>query len=64
VKLTVIESGNILTGVHPKTLIFCFTLSAVSIQLSAKGLQINQSADPAMAGLKAPSIDVLFMDGH
>jgi hypothetical protein len=28
-------------------------LSAVSIQLSAKDLEINQLADPAMAGLNA-----------
>jgi hypothetical protein len=34
-----------LVRVHPKTPIFGFALSAVSIQLSAKGLQINQLAD-------------------
>jgi hypothetical protein len=33
-------------------------------QHSAKVLKINQLADPALAGLIAPSIKVLFMDGH
>jgi hypothetical protein len=50
--------------VHPKRPIFLFTLSAISIQLSAKELQFNQLADPAMAGLTAPSINVLFMDEY
>jgi hypothetical protein len=42
-------------GVHPKTQILGLTLSALSLQLSGKGLQIIQLADSAMAGLNVES---------
>jgi hypothetical protein len=48
-------------------LIMSFTiigLTQQAVQPSAKGLQVNQLVDHVLAGLIAPSIDVLFMDRH
>jgi hypothetical protein len=38
-------ASGILPSVHPKTVILGFKLSAVSIQLSAKDVQISQLAE-------------------
>ncbi len=57
-------STGIVNSVHPKTVVFGFKRSAISVQLSAKGLQTKDLADPAEAGLKAVSRICFIMDGH
>jgi hypothetical protein len=55
------RSGK-LSSVHPKTVVFGFKRSALSIQLSAKGIKNKELADRWL--LKAPSVICLFVDGH